>query len=88
MEQTFFIAAHSLLTFSFGFFIVPAFVKRKQWALIVILTLSVFIGLALLNPIDFDFIDRIWRGSSVGLVVLFGGVVMYYVRKWAQLSSK
>lgn len=66
----------------------PAFVKRKQWALIVILTLSVFIGLALLNPNDFDFIDRIWRGSTVGLFVLFGGFVIYYVRKWAVLSSK
>lgn len=88
MEQTIFYAINYSLGFFFLVYVVPALLNRKQWPCTVILTLSVFMILDLLSPNDFDFIDRIWRGSSIGLFVLFGGVVMYYVRKWAQLSSK
>lgn len=88
MGQKFFFVINYLLGFFFLVYVVPTLLKRKQWACTVILTLSVFMILDLLNPNNFDFIDRIWRGSTVGLFVLFGGFAIYYVRKWADLSSK
>jgi hypothetical protein len=81
MQAIIFTGIHALLAFIYSLYVVPAFIQRGHIILSVILTLSTFLVLAYLNPVNFELIDRIWRGGLVGTIIEILGIGKYYLLK-------
>jgi 4-amino-4-deoxy-L-arabinose transferase-like glycosyltransferase len=81
MDETLFLAAQTLVLFLFSMSLLPWLLKRGHWALSVILPLGAFLIFALLNPNNFDLIQRLWRGLGIGVVCVTWGFVNFYLTK-------
>jgi hypothetical protein len=81
MDKTLFLVMHSSAVFLFSLVLLPWLLKRGHWALSVILPLCVFLIFAQLNPNNFDFIQRLWRGLGMGVVSVACGFVLFYLSK-------
>ncbi len=88
MDKTLFLAAQTLVLFLMSMSLLPWLLKRGYWALSVILPLSVFLIFALLNPNNFDFVQRLWRGLGIGVLCVTWGFVNFYLSKRTTKNSK
>lgn len=88
MDKTFFLPAQTLVLFLLSMSLLPWLLKRGYWALSVILPLCVFLIFALLNPNNFDFVQRLWRGLGIGVVSVASGFAFFYLSKRTTKNSK
>lgn len=88
MDKTLFLAAQTLALFLLSMSLLPWLLKRGHWALSVILPLCVFLIFALLNPNNFDFVQRLWRGLGIGVVSVASGFAFFYLSKRTTKNSK
>lgn len=88
MDETIFLGVYSLANFLFPMCLLPWLLKRGHVVLSVIIPICVFLILAQLNPKDFDFIERIWRGGLIGIVSVGLGFVYFHILKRTKHNEK
>lgn len=87
MSTTLFFAMQTLVLFLFSMSLLPRLLKRRYWAVSVILPIVVFLIFAQINPNDFDLIGRLWRGFGIGVLCVIWGIANFYLSKRAGKES-
>lgn len=87
MSTTLYFAMQTLVLFLFSMSLLPWLLKRRYWAVSVILPIVVFLIFAQFNPNDFDFIGRLWRGLGIGVLCVIWGIANFYLSKRAEKVS-